>query len=177
MKNIFEKLFVFLNTPRGLAAFVLLSSAGALGFAYISQYVFNLQPCVLCLYQRKPYIVAIVLSLIVFVTDKPRLKTLLLSVCALSFYIGAGIAGYHTGVEQSWWEGTKSCAGGNLPIGASMEELRAYLIHQPIVRCDIPAWKLFSISMTGYNLLLSFGLGCITAFFSVKGLRSWLLKK
>lgn len=147
--------------PRNLALLVMAASAGALAFAYISQYGFNLQPCVLCLYQRKPYFAALLLSGIAFFTDTKTAR-LLLAFCAVSFLAGSCIAAYHTGVELGWWAGTASCGGGNLPANASIEELRHYLSRQPVVRCDVPAWTLFGISMTGYNLMYSTALAAFT---------------
>ena len=43
------------HAPRAVPIAILAASVGALGFAYISETVFGLEPCVLCLYQRVPY--------------------------------------------------------------------------------------------------------------------------
>ncbi len=152
--------------PRNLALLVMAGSIAALAFAYISQYGFNLQPCVLCLQQRKPYFAAILLAGIAFFSDSKMVRILLM-LSAVSLLAGSGIAAYHTGVEQNWWAGTAACGGGNLPENATIEELQKYLSRQPVVRCDVPAWKLFGISMTGYNLMYS----TVFAVFILAGIR------
>jgi disulfide bond formation protein DsbB len=149
----------YLHMPRYLAAAIALASAGILAVAYISQYGFGLKPCTLCLYQRGPYALNIVLGIMAVLASfrYPRLTRLILYVAVLSFLSGAAIAGFHVGVEQGWWKGLASC-GGNIPTGATIEELRAFMEQQAIVRCDKPAWEMFGISMAGYNFLLSLGL-------------------
>lgn len=157
MKN----LITLLQTPRYLAIATALLSAMTLGAAYISQYGFGLKPCILCLYQRIPYALNILLGTIAFLATfrYPRLVMLMLYLSAAIFFIGAAIAGFHVGVEQGWWKGLPSCGGAILPENASLEELRHALTQQEVVRCDKPAWTLFGISMAGYNLLVSLVFG------------------
>ena len=49
-----------------------------------------------------------------------------------------------------------------LPSARTVEELRAALLQQPVVRCDEIAWSLFGISMAGWNFLLSLGLAALS---------------
>ncbi len=146
----------FMQT-RPLAAFLMLVSAAILATAYISQYVYHYDPCILCLYQRKPYFVVIGLSLLALLLagKKPCIARWLLVGCAAAFAVGMGIAFYHTGVEQTWWQGTAACGDGGLPTTNDIEALRAYLENKRITRCDVPTWKLFGLSMTVYNLIAS----------------------
>lgn len=155
-----NKLIQYLQMPRYLAAAIALASAGVLSMAYISQYGFGLKPCILCLYQRGPYALNIVLGLLAVLASfrYPRLTTLIIYITALSFLTGAAIAGFHVGVEQEWWKGLPACGGDIVPQHASIEELRRSLEHQAIVRCDKPAFVLFGISMAGYNFLTSLAL-------------------
>lgn len=164
MKNITHKNLGFLVAAAGVAA---------LSFAYVAQYGFNLQPCILCLYQRKPYFAVIILGLLAaWLSDKkPRLSFGLLLLSALSFAIGAGIAGFHTGVEQGWWKGLEACGDAALPENASLAELQRYVMNRPIVRCDVAAWKLFGLSMSNYNFMLSSFLAGVTAWLAARGRR------
>lgn len=128
-------------------------SAGALGFALISQIFFGLEPCILCKYQRIPYIATTLLaSAGYFMSPSAARRTVLL--CALFFLLGAGVAGFHVGVEQKWWEGTSSC-GSPLPLNASLEELERVIMAAPVVRCDAISFSFLGVSMAGYNFLLS----------------------
>jgi disulfide bond formation protein DsbB len=144
-----------------LALAVAVISAAVLSVAYVSQYVFGLKPCILCLYQRVPYGLNIALGLLAFLATfrYPRLTTLLLWFAVASFFTCAVIAGFHAGVEYKWWPGLDECGGDIVPENVSLEELRASLTKQAIVRCDEPAWTLFGISMAGYNFFASLALG------------------
>ena len=125
-----------------------------LAIAYAFEYLANLQPCVLCIYQRIPYAVAIGLMLVAAILRKNSQFNLILFIAAsVVFAIGSAIAVFHIGIEQHLWQGTPEC--GNFMETDSVEALRKQLLAQPIVRCDEVAWSLFGISMTGYNFLIS----------------------
>jgi len=160
-----KKIVEYFRNPLHLSAALFVACLGVLAFAYISQYVFHYDPCILCLYQRKPYYAVLALSLVgmTFYKKRPAVTQYTLVLSALSFFVGAAIAAYHTGVEQAWWEGTKSCGDAGLPSGATLDQLREYLSTKRVTRCDVPSWKLFGLSMTNYNLAQSiiFGIGTL----------------
>ena len=93
------------NAPAAVCAF----SIVILTAAYMSQYIGGLQPCSLCYLQRYPYFAVIPMSGIayLFAREVPRnsVTSLLMSLCALAMFAGAGIAAYHVGVEYGWWAG------------------------------------------------------------------------
>ena len=126
-------------------------AVGALSTAWVAQYGFDLFPCELCLYQRLPYLGIAVLSLLSLmpVVDTPsRRKAVQLG--ALLFLTTAGVAAYHVGVEQGWWQ--SSCA----PTGVqsfSVSDIRSALSQPGTPACDDVPFTLFGISMAGYNLL------------------------
>ncbi len=159
------KLLDVLSNTRNLALFLAASCVVILGFAYVSEYIFYYSPCPLCLWQRKPYFVVIVLAFLVlaFSGRNQRISFYLLLACGLGFLMGAGISGFHNGVEQGWWKGLDSCTGG-LPSGVSLEELRTYLYNKKALDCRVPTWKLFGLSMAAYNFILSMGLTALTFF-------------
>ena len=134
--------------PIGLACCLVIATA------YAFEYLANLQPCVLCLYQRIPYAIAIGLMLLVAILRKhTQLNLILFIATSVVFAIGSAIAIFHIGVEQQLWQGTPGC--GNFITTDSVEALRKQLLAQPIVRCDEVTWSLFGISMAGYNFLIS----------------------
>ncbi len=135
------------------------ASALALAAALASEHLGGLRPCILCLYQRWPYVAAILLGLSGLVLrDRPQPLRGVLALAGIAFLVGAGIAAFHVGVEQHWWEGTASC-GGTLETGLTLEELREKLLGTPVVRCDEVAFALFGISMAGYNLIYATACG------------------
>lgn len=134
-------------------ALTLLGAIAALATAFISQYVFGLSPCILCLYQRWPYAVVIILSLLgLLLADKPTAVKLVMLGIGLAFLTTAGIGAFHVGVEQGWWEGSTECVGDTSSV-TSLDALRQQIETAPVVRCNDVAWSLFGISMAGYNVI------------------------
>ncbi len=122
---------------------------GALGFQYLG----GLAPCHLCLLQRWPHAIAIALGLLLLAWPRRPLALL----AALVVLAGAGIAGYHVGVEQGWWQGPASCTAPQ-PGATSAGDLLDQILATPVVLCDQVAWSLWGISMAGWNAILSLGL-------------------
>jgi len=146
-------------TPFGVA-FV---CVGALGMAYTAQYQFGIDPCILCLYQRVPYAVAGVLALVAILMPRGTGRRVLLAICIPIFLIGAGVAFYHTGVEQNWWVSVAGC-GGALATFSSAADLKANLLAPPVKACGDVDWTLFGLSMTVYNTAVYLGLAVATAY-------------
>ncbi|HEX6978623.1 MAG TPA: disulfide bond formation protein B [Alphaproteobacteria bacterium] len=149
------------TNARLAAALLLVASAAVLSAAFAFQYLGGLAPCVLCLWQRYPYGAVIGLSALALVLASRRWAPVLLAICGVAFLVGAGIAAFHVGVEQHWWQGTAAC-GATQGAAASLEALRAQLMAQPVVRCDEIPWALFGISMAGYNFVISLALAAFS---------------
>ena len=90
------------------AAVILAASTATLGTAFLFQYAGGFAPCVLCVYERYPYGVAMALALLAFALGDGRARGAVLALAALAFAVGAGIGCFHVGVEQHWWRG-KCC--------------------------------------------------------------------
>lgn len=155
-------------TQRRVLGFFLAASILALGGALISQFVFGLKPCHLCLYQRYPY--ALLLILIVPLLSYPNIPLtrlrVIIAVIGIVLLAGAAIAAYHTGVEYKWWPGPGDCTGGDTPD--SMDDLRKQIMEAPAVRCDEPAFVFLGLSMAGWNALYSFSLSLLAFGWSLK---------
>ena len=133
----------------GIAAAVLL------GTAFTFQR-FGYPPCELCWWQRYPYMAVVAVSLIAAAVKTLPQKLILLLLSAL-FLTDAGIAGFHVGVEQRWWEGLEGCSGFVKYTDDINATLQA-IMDAPLVKCDEIAWSLFGISMAGYNMLIALGM-------------------
>lgn len=143
--------------PRTVFALLLVVSIAILGTALASQYLGGLKPCVLCLWQRYPYAIVIGLAgLGIGLARVPGLPPFILgalaALIALAFAADAGIAAFHVGVEQRWWQGTAGCTG-TTGAARTAADLARQLKATPVVRCDDVAWSFLGISMAGYNFL------------------------
>ena len=140
---------------RTIPVAIVLACLGALAFAYIGQYGFGLEPCILCLYERVPYALAAGVALLAAVLPVSAVaRAMLVAICGIILLGGAALAFYHVGVEQHWWAAITGC-GGQPALGFTVEDLQASL-HGPALKpCDQVDWRLFGISLAGYNGLLS----------------------
>lgn len=131
--------------------------AALLGGALISEFGFGLYPCEMCMWQRWPHMVAIIIALSALLLKKHGWSALLVILAALAIIASGLIGGFHAGVEYGWWEGITSCA---TNLGES-DDLLGSIMSTPLVRCDVAPWSLFGISLAGYNFLLSVGGGIL----------------
>jgi disulfide bond formation protein DsbB len=155
--------------PRRFPLFVLAASAAMLGSAVISQYWGGLAPCELCLLQRWPWAVAIIISLIAILVGSRAPASWLALLLATVFAVGSALAFYHVGVEKHWFAGPNACTGA-ATAADTVEALKARILGQMPVRCDEPAWLLWGISLAGWNLLasLAVGSGCLAVFWRLR---------
>jgi disulfide bond formation protein DsbB len=136
-----------------------LGAAAALGIAYASEVWDELVPCALCLLERWPYRVVIVLGLLAAIAPR-GLARVLLAVAVLALLADAGIAAVHVGVEWQWWPSPlPECTAPNLS-GASIADRLASMPARPSKPCDEPSFLIpgVPISMAVMNLL--FALAC-----------------
>ena len=124
---------------------------GALGL----QYVGDLPPCRLCIWQRWPYVALIVLGIVGW-RAYPRA---VLALATLVLAVGAGLAAYHIGIEQGWWALPAGCVAGQ---GAeTIEDLKRMLAEAPPA-CDQVSFTLLGLSLAGWNLVTSLALAAFT---------------
>ncbi|WP_456390894.1 disulfide bond formation protein B [Profundibacter sp.] len=125
---------------------------GAFGFEYLG----NMPPCKLCIWQRWPHAVAVVAGLLAFAMHT-KLWPLIGMLGALTT---SAIGFYHTGVERHWWEGPASCTS----AGASQMSTADWMdmsTAAALVRCDEIPWEMFTLSMATWNGIASLVLALI----------------
>jgi disulfide bond formation protein DsbB len=150
----------------GLAALVLI--LGALGFQYLDR----LPPCEMCMWQRYPHIAAAVVGIGGFLLMRGKLVpaslSLVVAVLATSLVAISGAIGvYHAGVEWHWWAGPAACTGPAFRLSGGPLDLNA-----PVVMCDHAAWRLFGLSLAGYNAVFSFAIAAAGFWTIAKTLRT-----
>ena len=143
-------------TGRQLFLLATLGSLGLLLGAFAFQYIGGLPPCKLCIWQRWPHAVAILIGALALITGHRILGYL----GALAVLFGAGVALYHVGIEQKWWLGPTTCTSGSTE-GLTPEQLLDQIMAAPLVRCDEIAWEMLNISMAGWNGLISVALAVL----------------
>jgi disulfide bond formation protein DsbB len=143
-------------TPRTASLLLALASVAILTAVFAFQYLGGATPCPLCIWQRYPYGVLIVLGMVGFFW-RPRL---MLGLGVLTLLVSAGLAGYHYGVEEGWFALPAGCAAGG--EATSVEELRRMLQEAPPA-CDQVQFTVLGWSLAAWNLLASLGLAAFAA--------------
>lgn len=154
----------------------LLTIAGAWFF----ELVLGLQPCPLCLTQRIPYYIGVVLAggtaLVAWSNSsaqrgrpptpwleaRPMLVRTMLALLAVLFLVSAGLGAYHAGVEWRWWAGPSDCSGQDTSP-ASVDDLLGSLDAVRVVACNEAPWTFLGLSLAGWNAVISLALAAVAA--------------
>ena len=102
-----KKATAFFVTPRRYFCSVLVLSTVALATVLAIDWMGDGAACGLCLYQRVPYIVVMVLSSLAIVVcdideSFDRFSMTLANICMLGFFVVAGLAGFHYLIAENW---------------------------------------------------------------------------
>lgn len=137
---------------RSILVLCALVSVLLLATALVAQYGFGLHPCHLCIYQRIPYAIILLISLSGMILVKNwRGRYMIAVLCALLFLTDAGIAGYHAGVEAGVFKGPDACS--NDGGGQTIEEIRAAIMNAPLVSCAQAMAYFSGLSMAAWNMI------------------------
>lgn len=137
--------------------YIIAAAAGSLALmlgAFAFQNIGGMAPCKLCIWQRYPHVIAILLGLLALKFENAKLRTLLILAGAVSTATTAVIGIYHAGVEQGIFKGPTSCTSGSIDK-LSADDLLNQIMSAPLVRCDDIPWQLVGISMAGWNAIIS----------------------
>ena len=140
------------NSKNLLIKLIFLISVIALVSAFFIEYVLGHQPCNLCILERIPYLLAIIIILLNFKFS--HYEKFFIFLLSIIFLAGAIISLYHLGIEQGFIKESLVCdlkSGSNL---LSKEEILKQL-QEKNVSCKDVTFKIFGLSLTSYNILIS----------------------
>ena len=120
--------------------------------ALFIEYILGHQPCNLCLIQRIPYGLSIILIILNYFSNKNEYFIILLLILIFSF--SSMISFYHFGIEQGFIEESSVCTMKNTSDIISKEELLKQL-QVMTVSCKDVTFKIFGFSLTTFNMLIS----------------------
>ena len=124
----------------------------ALISAYLIEYILDHQPCNLCLIERIPYVVALIIIIINYKFN--HLEKYLILLLVIVFLAGMLISLYHLGIEQGFITESLVCDLKNSSKILSKEEILQQL-QQKIVSCKDVTFKIFGLSLTTFNVIIS----------------------
>ena len=130
---------------------ILIISILALISAYFIEYFLGYQPCNLCLLERIPYALSIIIiltNLKIKFNDKHTILVLI-----VIFVVSALLSIYHFGIEQGLVEESFVCSTKD-NLNLNKEQLLQEL-QKMNISCKNVAFTIFGLSLTTYNILLS----------------------
>ena len=143
---------MFSLSKKNLFTGIFLISFIALVSAYFIEYILGHQPCNLCLYERIPYFLAILITLINYKYNK--LEKYLILLLAIIFLIATILSLYHLGIEQGFIQESMLC---DLEKGANILDKDEILkqLQQKNISCKDVTFQIFGLSLTSYNIIIS----------------------
>ena len=129
-----------------LISFISISSA------YFIEYILGHQPCNLCLIERIPYGLALILIILNHTFSKNEYFVILLLI--LIFIFSLFISFYHLGIEQGFFEESAVCGLKNATEIISKDELLKQL-QVNIISCKDVTFRVFGFSLTTINIVIS----------------------
>jgi disulfide bond formation protein DsbB len=138
--------------------FILVIISSAIISALIIQNWLGHEPCKLCLYQRIPYFLSILLIIkILFIKKYEKITLLILS---LVFFSSATLAFYHFGIEQGFFSESLACKVEDLSKIISKELLLEQL-KQNSISCKDVSFRIMGLSLAAINTIFSLILSVI----------------
>ena len=137
---------------------VLIFSILSLSIAYFIQYILGHKPCNLCLIERIPYIISVILISLIFIINK--FEKIIFIIVLLFFIFGAIVSFYHFGIEQGFFNESLVCDLGN-SVNLSKEQLLKQLENSPIVSCKDVTFRVLGFSLATINTIISIILSVI----------------
>jgi disulfide bond formation protein DsbB len=138
---------------------ILLFSIFALSAAYYIEYILGHQPCNLCLIERIPYVVSIVIILLFIFIQK--FEGFFLIILSITFMIASIISFYHFGIEQGFIKESLVCDLDSNNTDLTKEALLNQL-QEVTVSCKDATFKILGLSLATINIFTSLIIATIT---------------
>ena len=137
---------------------ILLFSIFALLSAYFIQYILDHEPCNLCLIERIPYILAIIIITVSFIFTKH--EKIYIFFLSLIFIFATLISFYHFGIEQGFIKESLVCDLNDQNNSLTVEDLLKEL-KKKTISCKNVTFKILGLSLASINTIISMLLSII----------------
>ncbi|MDB3903540.1 disulfide bond formation protein B [Candidatus Pelagibacter sp.] len=138
---------------------ILLFSIFALSAAYYIEYILGHQPCNLCLIERIPYVLSVVIILLFIFIQK--FEGFFLIILSITFIIASIISFYHFGIEQGFIKESLVCDLNSNNTDLTKEALLNQL-KEITVSCKDTTFKILGLSLATINIFTSLIIATIT---------------
>ena len=131
---------------------ILIISLISIIIAYFIEHALGHQPCNLCLIERIPYVLSVLLVIINYMIRKNEKIFILLII--LIFIFSFLISFYHFGIEQNFFNESAVCGVKNSSDLISKQEILDQL-NEKIISCKDVTFRIFGLSLTSINIVFS----------------------
>ena len=131
---------------------IFIFSAIALSSAFFIEYILGHQPCNLCILERIPYGLSLVLIFAIFILRKNEKFFILLLI--ITFIFSLAISFYHYGIEQGFFEESAVCGVKDFTENITKEDLLKQL-SEKTVSCKDVTFRILGLSLTSINIVFS----------------------
>ena len=140
------------NNKTTIIKLIFIISVVALASAFFIEYILGHQPCNLCILERIPYLLAIIIITLNYKFSHIEKHLILLLI--LIFLAATILSLYHLGIEQGFIEESLVCDLKNGSNLLSKEDILKQL-QEKNVNCKDVTFKILGLSLTTYNILVS----------------------
>ena len=138
----------------------------ALTSAFFIEHILGHQPCNLCILERIPYLLGIIV--IVLNYKFVHLEKYFIILLIIIFLVATVLSLYHLGIEQGFIEESFVCDLKNSSNLLSKEDILKQL-QEKNINCKDVTFKILGLSLTSYNIIISI----LIVYFTTKAYLSY----
>ena len=139
--------------------FIILLCVTSLFYAFFVEFFLGYKPCILCKYQRVPYILGLIIALFGFFKSS---NTRIIIYIFLIFLLSMTLSGYHIGIEQELYQSIFNCSDNNLGVLEKGKLLESLKVINP--DCRNVNFAVFGVSLATINFVLSFVISSVSYY-------------
>ena len=139
--------------------FIILLCLISIFYAFFVEFFLGYKPCILCKYQRVPYVLGLIIGLFGFF--KPS-NTKICIYIFLTFLISMILSGYHVGIEQELYQSIFNCSDNNLGVLEKGKLLGSLKVINP--DCRNVNFAVFGVSLATINFVLAFVISSVSYY-------------
>ena len=128
-------------------------------YAFFVEFFLGYKPCILCKYQRVPYILGLIVALFGFFKSS---NTKIIIYIFLIFLLSMTLSGYHVGIEQELYQSIFNCSDNNLSVLEKGKLLESLKVINP--DCRNVNFAVFGVSLATINFVLSFVISSVSYY-------------
>ena len=139
--------------------FIILLCVTSIFYAFFVEFFLGYKPCILCKYQRVPYILGLIVALFGFFKSS---NTRIIIYIFLIFLLSMTLSGYHVGIEQELYQSIFNCSDNNLGVLEKGKLLESLKVINP--DCRNVNFAVFGVSLATINFVLSFVISSVSYY-------------